>query len=123
MEGRLHPNDNARKAKVTVWIFEGPSLFFLIGGSGLALLAYRYCYDRLAVGNLGSGLAATIPLVLAILYGLALKLGKPKSYDVDCFRSLGMRFVRLLHRIGIMRSTLDLYAESTRKSAHPYRER
>ena len=31
MERRLQPNNNARQAKVTVWIFEGPSLFFLYG--------------------------------------------------------------------------------------------
>jgi len=122
MERRLHPNDNARQAKVTVWIFEGSSLFFLIAGSGLALLAYRYCYDRLGLGILNSGLAATVPIVLAILYVATLKLGKPKSYDVDFFRSLGMRLVRVLHRAGVLRSTLDLYAGSGRKSVHPYHE-
>ena len=122
MERRLHPNDNARQAKVTVWIFEGPSLWFLIGGSGLALLAYRYCYDRLGLGSLNSSLAAGVPIALAILYVATLKLGKPKSYDVDVFRSLGLRLVRVLHRTGVLRSTLDLYAGSGRKSVHPYHE-
>ena len=122
MERRLHPNNNARQAKVTVWIFEGPSLLFLIAGSGLALLAYRYCYDRLGLGSLNSGLVAAVPIALAILYVAGLKLGKPKSYDVDVFRSLGMRLVRLLHRTGVLRSTLDLYAGSGRRSAHPYHE-
>ena len=122
MERRLHPNDNARKAKVTLWIFEGPNLFFLIAGSGLALLAYRYCYDRLGLGSLHSSLAAAVPMALTILYVAGLKLGKPKSYDVDVFRSLGMRLVRLLHRAGVLRSTLDLYAGSGRRSVHPYHE-
>jgi len=101
MERRLHPNDNARKAKVTLWIFEGPSLFFLIAGSGLALLAYRYCYDRLGLGSLNSTLAAVVPIALAVLYAAALKLGNPKSDDVDVFRSLGMQLVRVLHRAGV----------------------
>jgi hypothetical protein len=122
MERRLHPNNNARQAKVTIWIFEGHSLFFLIAGSGLALLAYRYCYDRLGLDSLNSSLAAAVPIALAIWYVAALKLGKPKSYDVDVFRSLGMRFVRVLHRTGVLRSTLDLYAGSGRKSVHPYHE-
>ena len=122
MERRLHPNNNTRQAKVTVWIFEGHSLFFLIAGSGLALLAYRYCYDRLNLGSLNSSLAAAVPIALTILYVAALKLGKPKSYDVDIFRSLGMRLVRLLHRTGVLRSTLDLYVGSGRKSVHPYHE-
>ena len=122
MERRLHPNNNARKAKVTLWIFEEPNLFFLIAGSGLALLAYRYCYDRLRLGSLNSNLAAAVPISLTILYVAGLKLGKPKSYDVDVFRSLGMRLVRVLHRTGVLRCTLDLYARSGRKSAHPYHE-
>ena len=67
-----------------------------------------------------SSLAAAVPIALAILYVAALKLGKPKSYDVDFFRSLGMRLVRLLHRTGVLRSTLDLYADSGRRSVHPY---
>ena len=50
MERIIHPNDNAREARVTIWIFEGSSLFILIGAFAVALLGYRFCYDRLGLG-------------------------------------------------------------------------
>jgi hypothetical protein len=47
MERLIHANDNAREAKVTLWIFEGSSLYVLIVSVVLALAGFRYAYDRL----------------------------------------------------------------------------
>jgi hypothetical protein len=94
MERLIHSNDNAREAKVTSWIFEGSSLYVLIVSVALALAGFRYAYDRLGLGTWASAGVGAAPLVLASVYVLTLKLGKPKSYDVDVFRSLGMRLMR-----------------------------
>jgi hypothetical protein len=122
MERIIHANDNAREAKATVWIFEGTSLFFLIGAFALALLGYRYCYDRLGLGTWGSLAVAIVPLVLVTAYVLILKLGKPKSYDLDFFRSLAMRLFTVIARMGLLFIRLDLHGFGTRKTQHPYSE-
>jgi hypothetical protein len=83
MERLIHANDNAREAKVTLWIFEGSSLYVLIVSVALALAGFRYAYDRLGLGTWASAGVGAAPLVLASVYVLTLKLGKPKSYDID----------------------------------------
>jgi hypothetical protein len=122
MERVIHPNDNAREARVTIWIFEGSSLFILIGAFAVALLGYRFCYDRLGFGTWGSLGVGAAPLVFSTVYVLTLKLGKPKSYDLDFFRSLGMRFARLFARSGVWLIRLELQGLGRRKTHHPYRE-
>src|SRR6516165_12395723 len=63
MERIIHPNDNAREAKATIWIFEGSSLYVLIASFALALAAFRYCYDGLGLGTWGSVTAGAAPAV------------------------------------------------------------
>ena len=49
MERRLHPNDNARRAKVTIWIFEGPSLSLvghMLGVTAAGLLVVGLVWRR-----------------------------------------------------------------------------
>jgi hypothetical protein len=120
LERIIHANDNAREAKATVWIFEGTSLFFLIVAFALALLGYRFCYDRLGLGTWGSLAVAVVPLVLVTTYVVTLKLRKPKSYDLDFFRSLAMRLFTVLARMGLLFIRLDLHGFGTRKTQHPY---
>src|SRR5260370_35331599 len=94
MERIIHPNDNAREAKAAIWFFEGSSLYVLIAAFALALAAFRYCYDGLGLGTWGSVVAGAAPLVAAMVYVLTLKLGRPKPYDIDFFRSSGGRLFR-----------------------------
>lgn len=120
MERIVHPNDNAREAKATIWIFEGSSLYVLIASVALALAAFRYCYDGLGLGTWGSAAGGAAPLVTASVYVVTLKLGKPKSYDIDCFRSLGVRLMRAVARTGLLLVRLELHGLSNRKGQHPY---
>jgi hypothetical protein len=120
MERIIHVNDNAREAKATIWIFEGSSLYVLIAAMALALVTFRYCYDGLGLGTLGSAAAGTTPLVIASAYVVTLKLGRPKSYDIDVFRSLGVRLMRAVARSGLLLVRLELHGPSN-KCQHPYR--
>jgi hypothetical protein len=120
MERIIHSNDNAREAKATIWIFEGSSLYVLIAAFALALASFRYCYDGLGLGTSGSVVAGAAPLLLAVVYVLTLKLGKPKSYDIDFFRSSGVRLVRMLARTGLVLVRFELHRLGTRKTHHPY---
>jgi hypothetical protein len=120
MERLIYANENAREAKVTVWIFEGSSLYVLIASAALALASFRFAYDQLRLATWASAGVGGVPLVLASVYVLTLKLGKPKSYDVDVFRSLVMRVIRSIARSGLMLVKLELHGLSPRKSRHPY---
>jgi hypothetical protein len=120
MERLIHANDNAREAKVTLWIFEGSSLYVLIVSVALALAGFRYAYDRLGLGTWASAGVGAAPLVLASVYVLTLKLGKPKSYDVDVLRSLGMRLMRGVAKTGVLLVKLELHGLSPHKRQHPY---
>ena len=119
MERIIHANDNARDAKATIWIFEGSSLYVLIAAIALALAVFRYCYDGLGFGAWGSAAGGAVPLVMATVYVLTLKLGKPKSYDIDCFRSLAVRLTRGVGRSGLLLVRLELQRISNR-GQHPY---
>ena len=120
MERIIHPNDNSREAKATIWIFEGSSLYVLIAAMALALAAFRYGYDGLGLGAWGSAAAGAAPLVIATVYVVTLRLGRPKSYDIDCFRSLGIRLMRAVARSGLLVVRLELDGLSN-KGQHPYR--
>ena len=121
MEQRIiHPNDNAREVKATIWIFEGSSLYVLIASFALALAAFRYCYDGLGLGTWVSAACGAAPLVTATVYVVTLKLGKPKSYDIDFFRSLGVRLMRAIARTGLLLIRLELHGLGTHKTHHPY---
>jgi hypothetical protein len=122
MERLIHANDNTREAKMTLWIFEGSSLYVLIVSVALALAAFRYAYDRLGLGTWASVFVGAAPLILASVYVLTLKLGKPKSYDMDVFRSLGMRLMRAIARTGLLLVKLELHGPSPRKRQHTYFE-
>jgi hypothetical protein len=120
VERIIHPNDNAREAKATIWIFEGSSLYVLIASFALALAAFRYCYDGLGLGTWGSVTAGAAPLVVASVYVMTLKVGKPKSYDIDFFRSLGVRMMRAIARTGLLLVRFELHGLSNRRDRHPY---
>jgi len=122
MERIIHPNDNAREAKAAIWFFEGSSLYVLIAAFALALAAFRYCYDVLGLGTWGSVVAGAAPLVAAMVYVLTLKLGKPKSYDIDFFRSSGVRLIRAVAGTGLVLVRFELHGSGTRKTRHPYAE-
>ena len=122
MERIIHPNDNAREAKAAIWFFEGSSLYVLIAAFALALAAFRYCYDGLGLGTWGSVVAGAAPLVAAMVYVLTLKLGKPKSYDIDFFRSSGVRLIRAVAGTGLVLVRFELHGFHTRKTRHPYAE-
>jgi hypothetical protein len=120
MERIIHANDNAREAKAAVWFFEGAGLYVLIASCALALAGFRWANDGLGLGMWESAMVGAVPLVLASVYVLTLKLGKPKSYDADVFRSLWMRMVRSVARSGLLLIRLELYGLRTVKNQHPY---
>ena len=122
MERIIHSNDNAREAKATIWIFEGSSLYVLIAAFALALAGFRYCYDALGLGTWVSVLVGAAPLVVAMIYVVTLKLGKPKSYDVDFFRSFAVRVMRAIAGTGLLLIRFELHGLNTRKTRHPYAE-
>jgi hypothetical protein len=122
MERIIHANDNAREAKATIWIFEGSSLYVLIAAFSVALAGFRYCSDALGLGTGVSLLVGATPLVVATVYVVTLKLGKPKSYDVDFFRSFAVRVMRAIAGTGLLLIRFELHRLSTRKTRHPYAE-
>ena len=122
MERIIHSNDNAREAKATIWIFEGSSLYVLIVAFALALAGFRYCCDALGLETWVSLLVGLAPLVVAMVYVVTLKLGKPKSYDIDFFRSFAVRVIRALAGTGLLLIRFELHRFSTRKTRHPYAE-
>jgi hypothetical protein len=124
MERIIHPNDNAREAKATIWIFEGSSLYVLIVSVALALAGFRYAYDRLGLGAWTSAGVGAAPLVLASVYVLTLKVGKPKSYDIDFFRSVLLRLALAIARTGLLLVRVELHGLGPRsaKRQHPYAE-
>src|ERR1700720_4761158 len=122
MERLIHANDKARETKGTLWILGDPSLYVLIASVALALAGFRYAYDRLGLGTWASAGVGAAPLVLASVYVLTLKLGKPKSYDIDAFRSLGMRLMRGVAKTGVLLVKLELHRLSPHKKQHPYAE-
>ena len=122
MERIIHSNDNAREAKATIWIFEGSSLYVLIASFALALAGFRYCCDALGLGTGVSLLVGATPLVVATVYVVTLKLGKPKSYDVDFFRSFAVRVMRAIAGAGLLLIRFELHGLSARKTRHPYAE-
>ena len=122
MERIIHSNDNAREAKATIWIFEGSSLYVLIASFALALAGFRYCYDALGLGTWVSVLVGEIPLVVAMIYVVSLKLGKPKSYDIDFFRSFAIRVMQAIAGSGLLLIRFEIYGLSARKTRHPYAE-
>jgi hypothetical protein len=122
MERIIHSNDNAREAKATIWIFEGSSLYVLIASFALALAGFRYCYDALGLGTWVSLLAGAAPLAVAMVYVATLKLGKPKSYDVDFLRSFAIRVMRAIAGTGLLLIRFELHRLNARKTRHPYAE-
>jgi hypothetical protein len=122
MERIIHPNDNAREAKAAIWFFEGSSLYVLIAAFALALAAFRYCFDGLGLGTWGSVVVGAAPLVAAMVYVLTLKLGKPKSYDIDFFRSSAVRLIRVVAGTGLALVRFELHGLGTHKTRHPYAE-
>ena len=122
MERIIHSNDNAREAKATIWIFEGSSLYVLIAAFALALAGFRYCYDALGLGTWVSVLVGASPLVVAMIYVATLKLGRPKSYDLDFFRSFAVRVMRAIAGTGPLLIRFELHGLSARKTRHPYAE-
>ena len=122
MERIIHSNDNAREAKATIWIFEGSSLYVLIAAFALALAGFRYCYDALGLGTWVSVLVGAVPIVVAMVYVVTLKLGKPKSYDVDFFRSLAVRVMRAIAGTGLLLIRFEVHRPSARNTRHPYAE-
>lgn len=119
MANRIHQNDNARDAKPMLWIFEGSSILWFIGGLGLSLVAFRLCYDRFGMSIGESGVIGAGPLALAIAYIVLLRAGKPKSYDTDVFLSLNFRFIALVQRQGWLRTAKHLYSKPAKRPAHP----
>jgi hypothetical protein len=78
----FHSNDNAREGRPAVWIFEGKSVVFLVGGVAAFIAIFRILA---AVGfewplNLG---ISVLPLLGMTGYVQFCVNGKPPSYTVD----------------------------------------
>ena len=104
---RHHEANTGRDSKPVIFIFEGNNVLWMVAGVGLALLVFRLCHGRWH-WSLGESLAAgLVPVLLATLYVVVLKSGKPPGYDREFFEwktHQASQWLDRLDRIGLWRS-------------------
>jgi hypothetical protein len=104
---RHHDGNSGRDSKPVIFIFEGNNVLWMVLGVGLALLVFRLCHGRLH-WSVGESIAAGLmPLVLATLYVVVLKSGKPPSYDREFFEwraHQASQWIDWIDRVGLWQS-------------------
>ncbi len=91
-ERRFHETNAGRDAKQSFWFFEGANALWFLAGFGIGMLTLQYLLNRGWPWPAAWG-TATLPVILACVYVLVLKAGKPRSYDLEMFEWLAWRFL------------------------------
>jgi hypothetical protein len=114
----LHPNDCARQARPSIWIFQGPSVGLLVVGV-LFFIALFLVLSRLGVDWIPAVVISALPLALITGYVQFFVNGKAPSHALDLVILLGWRIRSDLYLAGCLDRPPELWVTS-RTPAHPY---
>lgn len=78
----LHPNDNAREAKPSLWIFTGRSVGWLVIGVMFFITLY-VVLSRQGVEWMPAGIISALPLMVITLLVQFCVNGRPPSFALD----------------------------------------
>ena len=84
-ELRFTETNSADDSAGKTWGLEGNLFWFVAGGAFAAVVTLLLLFSVGHWSLLGALVPALIPLVLALLYALTLRQGKPPGYDTDLF--------------------------------------
>ena len=113
----MHPNDNAREGKPALWIFEGRSIVFLVGGVAAFVALFRIC-DAAGLDWYFSAGLSMLPIALATLYVVVFVNGKPPSYSLELLLFALWRLRCRLYQAGLLDASPQFWAQK-RKPGHP----
>jgi len=80
----LHPNDGAREAKPSLWIFEGPWVGTLVVGV-MFFISLFVVLSRLGVDWIPATIISAAPLAVMTVFVIFFVNGKAPSYALDLF--------------------------------------
>jgi hypothetical protein len=100
MSLELHPNDAAREAKPSMWVFEGPWVGTLVVGV-MFFISLFVVLSRLVVDWIPTTIISALPLGVMTLFVQFFVNGKAPSYALDLFalQVWRLRSVWYLHRL------------------------
>jgi hypothetical protein len=81
---QLHPNDNAREARPSLWIFHGPAVGWLVLGV-MFFMSLVTILARLGADWLSATVISLLPLGAITLFVMFFVNGKPASFALDLF--------------------------------------
>jgi hypothetical protein len=84
-ELRFTETNSADDSAGKTWGLEGNLFWFVAGGAFAAVVTLLLLFSVAHWSLLSALVPALTPLVLALLYALALRQGKPPGYDTDLF--------------------------------------
>lgn len=84
-ELRFTETNSADDSAGKTWGLEGNLFWFVAGGAFAAVVTLLLLFSAFRWPLLSAAVPALIPLVLSLLYALALRQGKPLGYDTDLF--------------------------------------
>jgi hypothetical protein len=113
----MHSNDNAREGKPALWIFEGRSVAFLVGGVAAFVALLRIC-DAAGLNWYFSAGVSLLPMALATLYVASFVNGKPPSYSADLLLFTLWRLRCRLYKAGLLDAPPQFWVRE-RKPYHP----
>ena len=84
-ELRFTETNSADDSAGKTWGLEGNLFWFVAGGAFAAVMTLLLLFSVWCWSLLNAAVPALIPLMLSLLYALALRQGKPPGYDTDLF--------------------------------------
>ena len=84
-ELRFTETNSADDSAGKTWGLEGNLFWFVAGGTFAAVLTLLLLFSVWRWSLLNAALPALIPLVLSLVYALALRQGRSPGYDIDLF--------------------------------------
>ncbi len=104
MAKRRITETNFGETRPTVWRFEGGDVIWMVAGLGSGLLVFRLVHGTWQWSVMEASLVALLPVGLISAYVLGLRQGKSRSYDVEFFEWVSVRFqTRLDEWLGMPR--------------------
>jgi energy-coupling factor transporter transmembrane protein EcfT len=82
MSLEMHPNDNARTAHPSIWIFSGPSVGLLVIGV-MFFVCLMLVLSRLGVDWIPTVVISALPLAAITIFVHFFVNGRPPSYALD----------------------------------------
>jgi hypothetical protein len=113
----MHSNDSAREGRPALWIFEGRSVAFLVGGVAAFVALFRMC-DAAGLDWYFSAGLSLLPMALAILYVAFFVNGKPPTYSLELLLFALWRLRCRLYKAGLLDAPPQFWVRK-RKPGHP----